>query len=155
MATFIRIEGISEVKSELAAFKRYINDPDTIEVGMEQIKKFHDQNFLKQGSPKKWKPLSAETESARQKRSGYYKKSPAGGGGILAWTGNLRDNNTVNVRAGEGIFAKNAPYAEYHQEGGGKLPKREVLPSDPRMSVEIVKAITERISDFIVRRGFA
>ncbi len=151
----IRIEGLDDVSRSLKAIRKFIGDSEIIESGMEQVQKFHDQNFLKQGSPKKWKPLSKDTEDARKKRTGYYKKGASGGGGILAWTGNLRDNNTTTIKPDRGEFKKNAPYARFHEEGSGKLPKRNVLPTDPRMITEIEKSITKSIGDFIVRKGLA
>lgn len=75
--------------------------------------------------------LSPSTQRQRTTKTGYYKK--AGGGGILNWQGSvgsrkaLRETRLVKAKKGKlnytiTMFNK---HGAYHNEGGGKLPKRK------------------------------
>ena len=81
------------------------------------------------GNP--YKDLSESTGSQRIAKQGYYKQS--GGGGILNYTGNMKKTTVTKAKPGPEAVAKiemtgkrkGVHYGAYHNQGGGKLPKRE------------------------------
>lgn len=80
-----------------------------------------------------WPGLAASTKRAREKRWGYYKQAPSGGGKILSWTGNLKNSKVKEIEKKTGLFGFTASYAGYHQNGSGnRPPKRAILDLDQR-----------------------
>ena len=112
------------------------------------VAKRTDEIFQKKGmntqkSPK-WKLLAKSTKLAREKRWGYYKKTPKNPS-VLRWTGNLQDNKTKAVTNKSGVLAFNADYGIYHQKGGGSLPKRAVIDLSNEVNSAIVKSLQGKI----------
>lgn len=112
------------------------------------VEKRTDELFSQRGNNveknPKWRPLSARTEKARERRWGYYKKEPRNPT-TLRWTGNLQDNRTKIIERTRAIYQHNAPYAIYHQEGSAKLPQRAIIDLDNRTNQEIVRAMQSKI----------
>lgn len=96
----------------------------------------------------KWKGLAPSTQKARERRWGYYKKAPSSPK-VLRWTGKLQDDKTKEVTKSRGVLAYNAPYAVYHQEGGGRLPRRAIIDLDNGTNTLLVKALQKKINDEI------
>lgn len=96
------------------------------------------QNVKK--SPK-WKPLAPSTKNARQKRWGYYKKTPIATNKPLIWTGNLMNSRKKIATKDFGQLSFTAPYAQYHQQGGGNLPQRAIIDFDNNLNTEIVRIL--------------
>lgn len=95
------------------------------------------------GSP--FESLSPSTERQRSTKTGYYKKP--GGGGILNWQGSvnsrkaLRETRLKKAKKGKlnytiTMFNK---HGAYHNEGGGKLPKRKWfgIPKSAKGNVDV------------------
>ena len=78
-----------------------------------------------------YKSLSPVTQDMRDNRQGYYSKG--GGGGTLNWSGTMRKTKVTKAKPGPEAVAKiemtgkrkGVHYGAYHNQGGGKLPKRE------------------------------
>jgi len=124
------------------------NMKDFFGESLEIVEKRTDASFRKKGrntqkSPK-WKPLAKSTKLAREKRWGYYKKTPKNPS-VLRWTGNLQDNKTKAVTNKSGVLAFNADYGIYHQKGGGSLPKRAVIDLSNEVNSAIVKSLHGKI----------
>ena len=83
------------------------------------VEKRSDDIFASKGTnvekSDKWKDLAPSTKKARDRRWGYYKKSP-NRPSTLRWTGRLQEDRTKTVQRDRAIFQFNAPYAIYHQE---------------------------------------
>lgn len=92
-----------------------------------------------------WKTLAPSTLRAREKRWWYYKNSPRNPW-TLRWTWNLQENRTINVTNDRWSFTFNAPYANYHQEGWKRLPKRAILDIDNTTGAEIVRSMQKKIN---------
>ena len=92
-----------------------------------------------------WPPLAASTIKAREKRWGYYKRSPSRPG-VLRWTGNLQENKDRHVSDRGGRLTYRAPYAIYHQDGGGHLPRRVVVDLSDETGMQIVKSLQAKIN---------
>ena len=116
------------------------------------VEDFSNKAFEEGGRPKKWKPLAPSTEKARERRWGYYKKTP-NNPKTLRWTGNLQDNNQKQATERFGAFRKKAKYAKYHQRGGKNLPQRKILTLDPQAAANIVKALQKKIDRDIGMSG--
>lgn len=112
------------------------------------IEKRTDEIFKSRGSTNeksdKWRDLAPSTKKARERRWGYYKKEPKNPT-TLRWTGNLQDNRTKTIERTRAIYQHNAPYAIYHQTGGGKLPQRAIIDLDNGTNREIVRALQAKI----------
>jgi phage virion morphogenesis protein len=67
-----------------------------------------DENFEKEGRPRRWRPLAPATIEER-KRLGYWP------GRILQRTGQLKRSITEKTTNNEAIVGTNLEYAEYHQ----------------------------------------
>jgi len=118
------------------------------------------KNFENQGSEGggKWRPLSAATVKARQKRTGHYKKAPSGAGAngpILTWTGNLKNSFIKKPGKLEVAVGNTADYYKYHQSKnrkGGKLPRRLILElkqNDKRdITAVLAKGLNKKIRNF-------
>lgn len=91
-----------------------------------------------------WAPLAPSTIKARERRWGYYRRSPSSPG-VLRWTGNLQENRARHVTDRGGRLTFRAPYAIYHQEGGGHLPRRVVVDLSNSTNMEIIKALQKKI----------
>lgn len=91
-----------------------------------------------------WPPLAPSTIKARERRWGYYKHTPSRPG-VLRWTGNLQENKNRHVSDRKGSLTWQAPYAVYHQDGGGKLPRRVVVDLSNETNMLIVKSLQAKI----------
>ena len=107
-----------------------------------------DALFAAQGSnvekANAWPPLAASTLKARERRWGYYKRAPSRPS-VLRWTGNLQENRERHVTDRSGKLTYRAGYGVYHQDGGGKLPRRVVVDLSNKTNMEIVKALQRKI----------
>lgn len=92
----------------------------------------------------RWKDLAPSTKKARERKWGYYKR-PANNPSTLRWTGRLQEDRTKIIETNRAIYQHNAPYAVYHQAGGGKLPQRAIIDLDNRTNQEIVRALQAKI----------
>ena len=114
------------------------------------VKDRTDELFEKEGSDVQngppWKPLSASTELSRKKRTGYYRNEPDNPG-VLRWTGRLQNSAVKTKSKKQGTLEYTAPYAKYHQRGGGRLPRRKIIDLDTKTNEKIVKAIQKVIND--------
>lgn len=108
---------------------------------------FKGQGSSLQNAPA-WRGLSSRTLLARTKRWGYYKKAP-NGPGILRWTGNLQESKEMKATNDYGQLAFTAPYAKFHQDGSGKLPKRAMIDLDMATNAEIVRLLQKKVDDDI------
>lgn len=95
-----------------------------------------------------WADLSASTRLARSKGWGYYRKKP-NKPGVLRWTGKLQNSARKNATKDTGTLEYTAPYAVYHQRGGGKLPKRAILDLSNATNAEIVRALQSHVNDVL------
>lgn len=118
------------------------------EIGEDAVKYFSDEVFKAQGketSGGSWRPLAMSTLSARERRSGYYKNPPETTGKILIWTGRLRRGFEDYVEKTRVTISNKVPYFKYHQQGGGKLPKRQML----GITQKLINLVTEKSQKYI------
>lgn len=108
-----------------------------------------DAMFSAQGSnvekANPWAALSPRTMKAREKRWGYYKRSPSRPG-ILRWTGALQDTRARSFSNKFGRLQFTMPYAPYHQAGGGNLPRRVIVDLSNPTNAEIVRALQAKVN---------
>ena len=80
-----------------------------------------------------YKSLSPVTQDMRDNKKGYYGKEDKKDGGILNWSGNMKGTTGTKAKPGPEAVAKiemtgkrkGVHYGAFHNQGGGKLPKRE------------------------------
>ncbi len=134
-----------EVKLKLNALSKGLTDtkPIMTVIGDELLKYYDDEVFREQGVNGKWKNLSAITQLSREKRQGYYKASPETTNKILIWTGRLKRGFESAVTATKTIISNKVPYFKYHQQGGGRLPRRQML-AITQKTVDIVTNTFEK-----------
>lgn len=147
------IDGDVQLARNLRVFVQQLqNMEDFYQSALEAMADRSDRIFKAQGSnlqnAPSWRGLSSRTLLARTKRWGYYKKAP-NGPGILRWTGTLQEDKEITVTNQFGQLAFTAPYAYYHQQGAGRLPKRAMLDLDMATNAEIVRLLQKKINDDI------
>lgn len=93
-----------------------------------------------------WIPLAESTELAREKRWGYYKQDPVGGGGMLSWTGTM-GSGFVGESDQNSITITNAvDYATYQHFGNTRgTPARAIVGSTDT----ILQIVSQRITAYI------
>lgn len=91
-----------------------------------------------------WPPLAPSTIKARERRWGYYKRNPSNPS-VLRWTGALQDSRARQVSDRFGRLEWTMPYAPYHQEGGGTLPRRVIVDLSNPTNAEIVRALQAKV----------
>lgn len=97
------------------------------------------------GGDATWQALKKETVDAKKKK-GYSAAEK-----ILYATGHLEaslgvdaDGNLKNIRADSIDFGTSVPYAKYHDDGEGHLPKREII-VEP--STDLMEKIGEQLDE--------
>lgn len=145
------VQGHKQVSRNLRVFAKDIGDlRGFFQEALEIVGTRSDELFKAQGSnvqkANTWAPLSASTQKAREKRWGYYRRSPSRPG-VLRWTGNLQENRSLTVTSQKGSMTFNAPYAVYHQGGGASLSRRVVVDLSNPTNVLIVKALQKLIHE--------
>jgi phage gpG-like protein len=115
---------------------------------LDLIEERSDALFAQRGQnaekAEKWRPLSPRTNKARERRWGYYKKTP-NRPSVLRWTWRLQTDRTKTIEKNRAIFEFNAPYAIYHQTWGWRLPKRAIIDLDNNTNREIVRAMQAKV----------
>ena len=144
-----KVSGHTQMARNLRIFADNIqNLREFFDEALDIIAARSDSLFASQGSNVEkagsWPPLAPSTLKARERRWGYYKRSPSRPG-VLRWTGNLQENLERHASDSKGRMTWRAPYAVYHQDGGGKLPRRVVVDLSNATNVEIVKALQQKI----------
>lgn len=143
------IDGQVQLSRNLRVFSGKIsNMKDFYQDAVKVVEDRTDDIFRQKGSnvekSNKWEKLSAGTLRARERRYGYYKKTP-NRPSVLRWTGRLQEDLTKIVTSTRGKLTFNAPYAIYHQRGGGNLPKRVIVDLSRQTNTEIVKALQKKV----------
>lgn len=144
-----RVQGHTQLSRNLRLFADKIpNLGEFFQDALDIIANRSDELFRSEGSlvqkANPWPPLAASTLKARERRWGYYKRSPSRPS-TLRWTGNLQENRMQAITSKKGTLTFNAPYAVYHQAGGSKLPRRVVVDLSNPTNMEIVKALQAKI----------
>lgn len=130
--------------TSLPNMKDFFNDAiDIVEEKSEAIFSSKGQNVEKW--PKR-KDLSPSTKKARDRRWWYYKNPPLDPS-TLRRTWRLQNSKKKTVDNLRGIFEYTAPYAQYHQSGGWRLPARPLIDLDNSTNDKIVKAAQKKIND--------
>lgn len=119
---------------------------DLIEKKSLEIFKSGGRNLQKSPS---WASLAPSTLHAREKRWGYYKQVPIATDKPLIWTGRLMNSRRKESTTDYGLLQFMAPYAEYHQRGGGRLPQRALIDLDNNLNKEIVRLLQTKIHEEI------
>jgi len=128
---------------DLGDLREFFTDAlDIVQSRSDELWSAEGSNVQKANS---WAPLASSTIKARQNRWGYYKRTPSSPSS-LRWTGNLQSNRTVTITTSKGILSFNAPYAGYHQTGGGNLPRRVVVDLSNPTNKMIVGALQSLIN---------
>lgn len=143
------VQGHKQFSRNLRVFAKEITKlRDFFEEALDIIAARSDTLFASEGSNVEkagsWPPLAPSTLKARERRWGYYKRSPSRPG-VLRWTGNLQENKNRHTSDAGGRLTWRAPYAVYHQEGGDRLPRRVVVDLSNSTNMEIVKALQQKI----------
>jgi phage virion morphogenesis protein len=99
-----------------------------------------DENFEKEGRPRRWRPLNPATIRQR-KRKGYT-------GNILQRTGQLKRSITEKVTNTEAIVGTNLKYAGVHQFGSRKqnIPARPFL----KVTKDDIGILTNMVKQYIL-----
>lgn len=143
-----KVNGHVQLSRNLRVFADKIKNPrEFFKEALDIIAARSDELFRSSGSnvqkANTWAPLSPSTQKARANRWGYYKRTPSRPT-TLRWTGNLQDNRTIHVGPTKGTLTFNAPYAIYHQSGGG-IPRRVVVDLSNQTSADIVRSLQRLI----------
>lgn len=112
MAKIIQKLDTSELR---VLFRKAIRNSSNIGPALEAIKEdlkaSIDENFIRQGRPKRWKPLKRSTIKKRRLKQQTGTK-------ILQASGGLATSITGNVRGNKIILGSPKEYARIHNEGG-------------------------------------
>lgn len=145
-----KVSGHTQMARNLRIFVSDLKDLKSFfEEALDIVQARSDELFSSQGSKVQkantWAPLAASTIKARERRWGYYKRTPSNPS-VLRWTGNLQDNRTVMATKNKGTLTFNASYAAYHQNGGG-IPRRVVVDLSNPTNKMIVSALQRKIHE--------
>ena len=148
-----KVQGHTQLARNLRLFAKDISDfRDFFSEALDIIQERSDELFEASGSnvqkANTWAPLAASTIKARQKGWGYYSR-PSNNPSVLRWTGNLQSNRTITITTAKGMLTFNAPYAAYHQQGGGKLPRRVIVDLSNPVNKMIVSSLQKIINQKI------
>lgn len=120
-----KVIGINALSRWAAKARQQIgNNERMFAQGVTYIDGWIQRNFKGEGSEVGgWQPLSPATIAGRRKgaKAGNSAK-------ILQDTGRLRMNWRRTWTSRRGIIESGTPYASVHQEGGGNVPQRRLLP---------------------------
>lgn len=145
------VQGHTQMARNLRVFAKDIGDlRDFFSEALDIIAARSDELFASEGSKVEkanpWAPLAPSTIKARERRWGYYKRTPSRPG-VLRWTGNLQENKTMTIQTSKASLSWNAPYAVYHQGGGGNLSRRVVVDLSNPTNKMIVQALQKLIHE--------
>lgn len=111
--------------------------------------------FMAQGATAEkgppWAALSPKTLRAREKRWGYYKRTP-NRPGLLRWTGALEDQTTRQTTDEYGQLTHSARsskgfnYPRAHQRGTGNLPQRVIIDITAPTIAELQRSLQAKIN---------
>lgn len=133
---------IDSILVQLERIKKNLKNSQTaLQIGARIVEREIKYNFDRQN----WPALSGKTREARIKRWGYYKQAPTANAGILIWTGRLKNSVKKKFENDKVTIYFDNKYAQYHQEGGSKLPVRKLIDIKDNIRKEIIKAIQDSI----------
>lgn len=121
------------------------------DIGNDLITYYGNEVFTSGGAALKgggWRSLANATIEARTKRTGYYKQAPIATGKILIWTGRLMNGFKKEASRVQLRIHNIVSYFKYHQKGGGRLPKREMLAITPRT----IKTVNDKFREAINKK---
>lgn len=143
------VQGHKQMSRNLRVFAKDIGDLRSFfEEAIEIIGARSDELFNSEGSKVQkanpWAPLAPSTIKARQKRWGYYKRTPSRPA-MMRWTGNMQENRTIMIQSDKASLSFNAKQAVYHQGGGGSLSRRVIVDLSNPTNKAIIQALQKLI----------
>lgn len=143
MGVSVRLDD-QNVKLKLGKLLNSMKDTQPLadEIKEELTKYYSETVFETKGTITPWKDLAFSTKLSREKRWGYYKQKPAGNAGILVWTGNLQRGVKGLATNKQVVIYNDVEYFKYHQQGGGKLPRRPIF--------EITEVTVKTVTDLVI-----
>lgn len=153
MSTFTITLDSTEVVKKIDALTQGVKDfhkPLDL-AGTDLLDLYGDRVFQEQGKPSgvAWKPLSAGTLMARQKRTGHYKNTPITTGKILIWTGALMKGFRKTVTSSKLIIDNTVDYFKHHQKAGGKPAQRKMLFVNTKVIMTVLDRVTEHVNKLL------
>ena len=144
----IHVETIGDERF-VRGFSRFLDEikdfSPVFEMLFDDFQQVNAKNFSKQGTPEAWKPLSPDYAE--------WKAKVRPGRPILVFDGHLKAALTgispftiKKIGKHEAEFGTSLPYADYHQTGRGRLPRRK--------PVQITEADKVRWSKIIHRWAY-
>ncbi len=107
------------------------------------------------GASGKWQPLSPRYEAQKIARYGTFALLA----GVLIASNRMYESLTgetgdsvVEIGKQEAVFGTKLPYAKYHQRGGGRLPRREVISFSEKQKLRMQKRIQRKLVE-LLRKG--
>lgn len=146
MKVTISVRGIDETLAKLERVKRVLKDvqPEMKEAGNWLLTLFSSEVFDTNGQilGENWAPLSDRYLAVKAK---IYP-----GRGTLERTGNMRNSwrlDLGNAKARIYIPDSQIPYAKYHQNGGGKLPRRTLAKVTPAIADKVISIFRDSLEE--------
>ena len=150
MQISIKINWVTELSRNLRVTATKIQDftpfiKDSLDIMKDRTDEIFKNQWNNVEKAPVWKALKSSTVMARNWRHWYYKQTP-NNPWILRWTWNLQDNVTKEVWKNKWTLSYNAPYANFHQDWWGKLPKRAIIDLSNKTNELIIKAMQKLIN---------
>jgi len=134
---------ISDLRREIQRFLDVDGPELAANIAVEKFKEnFENEGFF----GKKWKEVQRRTPGTKAHKY-LSKKRPADTKRkILAGrTGNLRNSINYRTEPGKAIVYSDTTYGKYHNEGSGKIPKRQFIGKNKKLETEIFDALDKKV----------
>lgn len=125
----LQIKGDKELLGAMGNLSRAIeNQRESVtEIGSEGLGLIRKR--FESGGPG-WPRLALSTERKKARRIGGPSRILVESGRLLGSFSKGTEGNVNRVEALRGEFGSSIPYGIFHQKGGGRLPRREIVPAD-------------------------
>lgn len=143
VALEFQIQGWDRLSRLLSDMSLTVNDlSQPLWESIDVVQQWVNDNFKQEWS-KTWgkrASLDSATSKARSRRWWYYKRQP-NKPGILRWTWKMQESVKKKISRLYADIEWTTPYARFHQEWWGNLPRRKFIDLNKQTKDQIMKKI--------------
>ena len=133
---------INDLSKEVQQFMNVDGPAIAANIAVEKFK----ENFEKEGFfGEKWKEVQRRQPGTKAYKSVSKKHPVRNIDKILHKTSNLRDSINFRTEPGRAIVYSDTTYGRYHNEGDGKIPKRQFMGKNAQLEKEICDKLNQKL----------
>jgi len=133
---------ISDLSKEVQQFLDVDGPELAANIAVEKFKEnFAQESFF----GKKWKEVERRKPGTKAYKVVSKKHPVRNIDKILHKTSNLRDSITYRTESGKAIVYSDTTYGKYHNEGSGKIPKRQFIGKNKNLETEIYDMLNKKV----------